>query len=550
MSIPTGNKPSDQSKFRETYINSLRLDAANQQKSLDAQRLLEETGDVVRTRDDTRTTTEKRADEELIKVRVLSDLKQITSGDEAQKIVNRLDSGELQFLNDAMGLVITDIKPKFRVGIPASIFIPYLKDMMSKAQASLGVSYGIQTTDPSRFILTDKNILTELVQPVRLAELQEEVRQLPESNSRSRAIALIDQMKLQIPTREELAQLRALGSTRQVQELVSDMVENVPNDDIVMKLTREMGEALRRGDFMEADAVLREIMTIFDIPQQDIAEREAVMSLVREQAEKVGIPDENLPAVEGTPVATAVEPSLITPYEFNRIEKKEKIRILTELVDTGSLRKSKPFIENRANKDVLNGLYEAWYYEQPSAVRTAKPLVVDPTIQGSGLVKVRPIVKLDMKKRGYGSFGDKWINNKKLNENILMMRYGNGINITGIPTTKISSHLSSVIKDIMGGGAPKFSDLEKTSKDEQRLLNKISKSARISDKISLPTPDKEVEDKIEHRFLVLKGQILAGNDSVPLVKEFKKLLMKFMKEKKIPRAEALDILEILISMGY
>jgi len=155
-----------------------------------------------------------------------------------------------------------------------------------------------------------------------------------------------------------------------------------------------------------------------------------------------------------------------------------------------------------------------------------------------------------MKKRGYGSFGDKWINNKKLNENILMMRYGNGINITGIPTTKISSHLSSVIKDIMGGGAPKFSDLEKTSKDEQRLLNKISKSARISDKISLPTPDKEVEDKIEHRFLVLKGQILAGNDSVPLVKEFKKLLMKFMKEKKIPRAEALDILEILISMGY
>lgn len=549
MSIPSGNKPSDQSKFRETYLNSLRLDAANQQKSLDAQRLLEETGDVVRTRDDTRTTTEKRADEELIKVRVLSDLKLITSGDEAQKIVSRLDSGELQFLNDAMGLVIADIKPKFRVGIPASIFIPYLKDMMSKAQASLGVSYGIQTTDPSRFILTDKNILTELVQPVRLAELQEEVRQLPESNSRSRAIALIDQMKLQIPTREELAQLRALGSTRQVQELVSDMVENVPNDDIVMKLTREMGEALRRGDFMEADAVLREIMTIFDIPQQDIAEREAVMSLVREQAEKGGIPDENLPAIEGTPVATAIEPSLTTPYEFNRMEKKEKVKMLQDLRVSGSLSRGKTLID-RANKDELNSIYEAWYYEQPNSVRTAKPLIVDPTIQGSGLVKVRPIVKLDMKKRGYGSFGDKWINNKKLNENILMMRYGNGINITGIPTTKISSHLSSVIKDIMGGGAPKFSDLEKTSKDEQRLLNKISKSARISDKISLPTPDKEVEDKIEHRFLVLKGQILAGNDSVPLVKEFKKLLMKFMKEKKIPRAEALDILEILISMGY
>lgn len=101
-----------------------------------------------------------------------------------------------------------------------------------------------------------------------------------------------------------------------------------------------------------------------------------------------------------------------------------------------------------------------------------------------------------------------------------------------------------------GGGLPKHEDLNALDKDEQRLLLRTAKHAKIDQKISLPTPDKDEEEKEEHRFMVLKGQILAGNDSVPLVKEFKKMIMKLMRERRIQRREALDILEILVSMGY
>jgi len=48
----------------------------------------------------------------------------------------------------------------------------------------------------------------------------------------------------------------------------------------------------------------------------------------------------------------------------------------------------------------------------------------------------------------------------------------------------------------------------------------------------------------------LKGQVMAGNDSKELIKEFKTMLLKFSNDGRIKKAEAREILLDLTALGY
>jgi len=70
------------------------------------------------------------------------------------------------------------------------------------------------------------------------------------------------------------------------------------------------------------------------------------------------------------------------------------------------------------------------------------------------------------------------------------------------------------------------------------------------DKISIPTPSKDSMDKDIHQFEVMKGEILAGNDSSVLIKNFKILLLKLSKSGALPKHEVSEIMEDLLTLGY
>ena len=67
---------------------------------------------------------------------------------------------------------------------------------------------------------------------------------------------------------------------------------------------------------------------------------------------------------------------------------------------------------------------------------------------------------------------------------------------------------------------------------------------------SIPAPRKSRDDQELNRFTILRGEILDGNDSKELVKEFKVLLLKMMNEGKIGKSAGREVLMDLISLGY
>jgi hypothetical protein len=169
--------------------------------------------------------------------------------------------------------------------------------------------------------------------------------------------------------------------------------------------------------------------------------------------------------------------------------------------------------------------------------------------RGNGIYK-----KIIKKGRGissdYRDFGINKINHKKLDDGILTVRRMSNTNIPDMPSKRISRKLQKIIKHISGGGIPDYNDLNNLEDGEKDYLHKLISKSNLTDRLSVPAPSKEQEEKDFHQFEVMKGEIMSGNDSKELVKKFKVLILKLSKQNVLPKNEVQELLEDLLSLGY
>jgi len=149
----------------------------------------------------------------------------------------------------------------------------------------------------------------------------------------------------------------------------------------------------------------------------------------------------------------------------------------------------------------------------------------------------------------YIRFGKYLINAKKLNNNIVSLRRDKGSTIKTIPTRMISPHLGTIMKKIVGGGMPSYDDLNKLTDDEKQYLHRVTQESDIFDKLAIPTPSKDKEEQDAHQFNVLKGEIMAGNNSKEVITKFKLLVLKLSKQGILPKNQVQEILEELLELG-
>ena len=148
-------------------------------------------------------------------------------------------------------------------------------------------------------------------------------------------------------------------------------------------------------------------------------------------------------------------------------------------------------------------------------------------------------------------FGRYLVNSHKLNkDDILALKQPSGATLVDFPSVRISKNLSNVVKKMIGGGVPSYNELNGLSEPEKIYLHKISSKANILDKFSIPAPSKDQQEKDIHEFEVLKGEIMAGNDSKELIKKFKLHLIKLSKNGSLPKKEVAEIMEELLQLGF
>jgi hypothetical protein len=150
----------------------------------------------------------------------------------------------------------------------------------------------------------------------------------------------------------------------------------------------------------------------------------------------------------------------------------------------------------------------------------------------------------------YVPFGRYLINSHKLKDDIVAMKSTSGSNIKEYPSSKVSCNLGKIIKVIVGGGVPSYKDLEELTEEEKNYLSKVAKKAEIDGKLSIPSPSKDKQEKDIHQFEVMKGEIMSGNDSKELIREFKVLILRLSKTGALPKRDVMEIMTELIQLGY
>ena len=132
-------------EYRRRYLASLNLQNKVNAYNLDANSLFKQTGQPSAPAD-TRTITEKTADTETTKRTALQELLTITDRGNANQIVQSLGEDELRFVIEQIGAIEREIKPRFRSGVPANVFLDFLQRYIQKFEETKGVEPPIEST--------------------------------------------------------------------------------------------------------------------------------------------------------------------------------------------------------------------------------------------------------------------------------------------------------------------------------------------------------------------------------------------------------------------
>jgi hypothetical protein len=577
-------KPTDAEKYRQQYLSSLALSAANNQKNLNANLIFKQTGQSPTQPTDFRTTTEKSADVDGMRREVRSFIASagFCSSGNANEIAQTLSPEELEFVIQYKLFVSTDFKGR---GVPAEVFLQYLRKLKQKMDQSMGVDFGLQQDTGKDIIMGQQQILGSLPNADTFQAIQMALTALRQSGNRNidRLIEAIDEnmeaMGAVIPSREDFQNMARLPTAYQgeIQVMLDRTLANVPTQTFIQYELDALSTAMNERDTRRIQAVLTKLEDVLTMEAATREEGQEIKQLISQGLTELG---SGKPAAEATVGGAPVAEAEIVEAPPTPLKGAEEARA-QESISAGTwshytLAAKKAFLltqksQNRFQTDLTDGQINKMKKPQIDALhrqhlRQQRDV---PAAGGSGftaLLKGRGLSKAVAKPRvrnhekagqiegtlkkpaSYIPFGRYLINKHKINDNILMLHRVGGGAIKDFPTQRVSGNMAVILKNISAGLTPHVDHITGLGLKDQEHLHRILNLSRIE---GVPVPTPKTDDKKElDRFDILKGEISAGNDNKTLVKEFKVLLLRFIQRGRIPRREGQEILTDLTAMGF
>jgi len=149
----------------------------------------------------------------------------------------------------------------------------------------------------------------------------------------------------------------------------------------------------------------------------------------------------------------------------------------------------------------------------------------------------------------YVPFGKHRLNLKKLKNNRLQLRSKTDNVIANIKSKMLTKNMKVIIDKFITDQDILFEDVEVLNDDEKTYLAEIAEKCNINDRLRIPSPKLTKIQSDINKFNILRGELIAGNDSKELVKDFKVLLLKLMNSKHISKSEGNEIMILMLQMN-
>lgn len=652
---------SDRNGIRNEYLKNLQLETSNNLTNYNANQIFKQTGQLppsITALVDTRSITEKYADKQKARIAVLSGLREITDGANANQIIDQIQGNDIVDLLNNLPQIIAEIKPKWSLGITAPAFMAY----WNRYKQALSLNAGVSTLAvlQSNQLLTNiqgllQNIQATLATKQDYTLLKSVFSLLPQTEEVQRATQMIQDAENDTQTVYSLATEMSIKGTKdpltfeqQIQELNS-AVESLPPRSAIVELTQQAQIITQLGNSrQEANELASQARSQLSLSQDfQILEQEfetlistptkspnTPSTLTASMAEKSpgnvkesgkrqffeGIPQtfsqwesmkweekrdfiktiftNNDPRINWGSIPKPHSIKHLAQYEFNpgntkHTTKGERSKMwigdtnIEELMKEyfsqkpkGGAEESKKSSSGKKPKPVLiptSLLEEEEEGVEPTEADIEKAMKTTGSgikrkhrIQGRGVNanrthaetttltsggNYRRIPKVDTSHKvekvpSYIEFGKHLLHQHNLLGGILQIRRHSGNIINELPRQAIGGKLKNVLIKLTGTGSPSFEDINELSSHEKEILNKVVKHCKIDQRLLVPTPDKTKEEQDMNRLQILSGEIQAGNNAPQLVKELKTLLLRLKNSGRIPKREAHEIMEDLLTLGY
>lgn len=592
----------DMAKSRQAYLANLKLRAELDDKNLQANKIYVKTGQLPVEPTDTRSLTEKLADVERLKIDIRGKLQEITDGEQAGRIVENLNPDELIFLLQNFQPIKDQMKRNYAVGVPAEAFIDYLRRYIDKFNLTQGVELGLQQSSATELLANQRLILSQMVDVNDLDRIITYIRDagIQDTQLGRNLKDNIDELKNAITFLNN----RGLNQTTfnnienpieksQILELLNNISDDMVTNREMRKILGDLDKADSRGDNQEIIQILGKLQEITNMGQ-DLSEQIVILKKMIDENKPIDyIPLPTAPVSEATVIQGDFPepPSLLNKEIAQQYKTIEELKgIETPLNTKGKLLKyydtmfkyikkevgdigSGDFAKNNIFKyasqanttellqlvSILNGVLRKKMYDGTDITDEAVRQHYGRGIKGKGISRVRPsqVFQSDIDyTKGIQSsakfvpIGRYLINKRQLDKDIIAIKRPAGSTIPNLPSERVSTKLGGVFRKIIGGGLPTYDELSNLTNDEKVYLHKVAKETRIDDKLSIPTPKKDEDERDINQFEILKGQILSGNDNIELVKKFKTIILKLSRKDLIPKTQVKDLLLDLASLGH
>jgi len=595
----------DMNRHNNEFLENLRLQAKINQQNLEANRAYQETGTLPPTTQmlDTRTNAEKLADVENLKQSIVLAMAPIAEPQFATAVVQQVLSSPLnvggmliRWLAQNIENMVQVLKKKYAIGIAGDqtdvkILVQFIEKSFTEMRQSMSSfsDYVKSTTGTS----SQSKILTPQDVGLIIQQLQNMVGQLRGQQGTNVFLLahddLIDDLTFLgsvIPSQDVLNELVSIinrnnfdfyGEDNEDLAEVYDLLEKLPKMYIIQGLIDKIKRELENENYRLAGDSIRQIknqISQFTTPEarnslqifknkfkdraQDLEtkQRASANMMMRQEIKDMDERERNLANAQKVYVINPLEDPVYTrqegqaqnipmgiPQEPNRPNIAERSNIFDRFQALPPYRQ----------EEILNetGFDNIW--DLTNAIRNN---LIDESIIGFGLSKRRRgrpkggAITVAPKPQMYIGFGVNQINQEKLKEGFFKIRRGSKAPYNEFPTRRISPKLTNIFKTIVGGGVPKYNDLASLDDEEKDYLHKIISVSKLEDKLSIPAPSKDKEERDINQFEIMKGEIMAGNDNKEMIKKFKLLIVKLSKQGLLKKAQVNELLEDLIMLGY
>lgn len=561
-------KPGDYSKAVMTQDELIRIAIANDANVAGARAGFQRGEVAPLSAQELKSPAEIQADQALQEKTALNNLLKLFQYREASSIIGLLNPNELFVMNTTFPQIERDIKSKFEVGfLTPTFFVEYLRKWIEELDASKGVSTNLSSIQNKFDALTDnindmRAIIPTQAQFTMLGDyLEGEIDRLP----RIIVAPLLDRiLRLQdsIPTAAEYRKVSQDQEVLQFETLVmlQQITANMPTQNqlnMIMEDIRSGRVSSRAGLKAIEDAIsgvsdeqldmLEDIKR--EIAQSSVSGAERDISIEAQ----VSVPIASIPILalakrvkSGTPGGAV---GLYIIYLNGRSEEVDSAGLAR------MIRSNEGFKDWYATKiggaATLSNL-KNYIRAQTASVSASSSTATSQETTGFGLkAKNGKIVTTKKIGKGvsfepeptYRQLGKYVINMPQLKErDILNVKFPSLGRIPQFKPTPISDVLKEFILELLDTGKVSNRIYDQIPTEERQLFERIATGAGIIHNLKLKRTVTD-EDKADNdRFTLLKGEYLAGNNSVALLKELRKLVVKFMSQSKISKNDGMNLL--------